>query len=726
MPVDQDTIAHTREEERKELRIPVDIDVLVSLVAPFVDAMTVFSLGAAVRSVRPLRQIAFALALANSTTEGRSAKSKARSFALTWLSLCIPVTSPDAGAHPHSPLFDKSHSNAAQIADIVNETLQSSLPLYQALSTESLTAAFLVLQARFRLDTPLTFLNLASFSAHCSALIWRSNVELMLNQEPLYEPSSWSLFISSISADSNFPSNGRRSLNMRKLSLEGCMLRNDLFRILVDVLHPMSSRKQQAIDYGELSTALALTTPSPKEQAIARDADERIKGHRRMGPRDNNFNNNRLLYCPQCKARLYSNQPNGYSRQQNYRPNNNQQLQGSFYPHHQSHPSFPQQFRGEMYNQQHNNYQRSNFQRQQNDNQQPQPRACQNCYFFLGNYPYIRATADVARPSKCHSSQKTKKFNISNLNLNDNLLGDESLELISTRIIPVCHGLICLELKGNQFTEVGIKSLAERLPPCNISQLNLSFTKLSDESLTILCRALPFSSIEFLCLTDNLLTDLGMRALAAHLDSSRVAHLDLSSNNGLRDEGLRLLSMALPNSNVTQLSLADCDIGFQGVYALTKVIRRTRINILKLSRNRRIGDNGVKYFCENAFQARGAKLTELYMHSVNAFDSGCKALSSSLPSQYCLLLVLDLRDNGITDSGAVSFQKHGLAKLQRLLLGENNIMDRGVEALSHALVASPSLVELNLDDNKVGEEGVQALKLAFLKAKRTRTVKIKW
>ncbi|KAJ3267076.1 hypothetical protein HDU77_007016 [Chytriomyces hyalinus] len=46
----------------------------------------------------------------------------------------------------------------------------------------------------------------------------------------------------------------------------------------------------------------------------------------------------------------------------------------------------------------------------------------------------------------------------------------------------------------------------------------------------MLCKALAFSSIESLSLTDNLLTDLGMRALAAHLDTSPVVHLDLSSN----------------------------------------------------------------------------------------------------------------------------------------------------------------------------------------------------
>ncbi|KAJ3252039.1 RNA-DNA hybrid ribonuclease [Chytriomyces hyalinus] len=623
MPVDQNTYADTHKEERKEL----DIDVLVSLVVPFVDAMTLFTLGGAARSVRPLRQIAFALALTNSTTEGsdfhldafcwkliihkhnstfssnplfaplrnsRSARPKPRSFASTWLSLSVPVAAPDIATPPNSSLFDKSHSDAEQIADIVNETLQSSLSLHEALSTESLTTALLVLQARFRLDAPLTFLNLVSFSTHCATLMWRSNVELVVEQGPLFDPMSWGKFIGGITEDSNFPSNPKRSPNLRKLTVEGCWLGNNLFRLLVDVLHPTSSRKDHAIDCSELSTELSL------------------------------------------------------------------------------------------------------------------------------------ATAEAARPSKYHPTQKPKKINLSTLNLNDNMLGDESLELISTRIIPVCHGLQCLELEGNRFTGVGIKAIAEKLPLCKISRLNLSFTNMSDESLTMLSGALPFSSIESLSLTENLLTDLGMRALAAHLDSSPVVHLDLSSNTGVRDEGLRLLSTALPNSNVTQLSLADCDIGFQGVYALTKVIQKTRINILKLCRNQRIGRNGVKYFCENAFQARGAKLTELHMHYVNAFDTGCNALSSSLPSQHCLLRVLDLRNNGITDDGAVSFQKHGLEKLQRLLLGQNRITDRGVKALSNALVASKSLVELNLVDNRVGGEGVEALESAVLEAKQTKPVKIEW
>jgi len=84
------------------------------------------------------------------------------------------------------------------------------------------------------------------------------------------------------------------------------------------------------------------------------------------------------------------------------------------------------------------------------------------------------------------------------------------------------------------------------------------------------------------------------------------------------------------------------------------------------------------------------------MASLNEFIIGCK-----------------IGDDGVA-ALAKAFQKTALPSLQELHMSKNNIGDDGAKALAQALKATPSLTKLILFTNKIGDGGATALAQAFM------------
>ncbi|KAK1796199.1 hypothetical protein P4O66_009278, partial [Electrophorus voltai] len=96
-------------------------------------------------------------------------------------------------------------------------------------------------------------------------------------------------------------------------------------------------------------------------------------------------------------------------------------------------------------------------------------------------------------------------------------------------------------------------------------------------------------------------------------------------------------------------------------------------------------------------------------------DDKCRVLVSSL-LDHPSLLELDLSHNLIGDRGARAIGKLlGRSHLKRLAIYNNQIRGPGAQALSHALSKNPSLVALNLRLNRLADEGGQAVAQALLK-----------
>ncbi|KAJ3355201.1 hypothetical protein HDU83_003778 [Entophlyctis luteolus] len=274
----------------------------------------------------------------------------------------------------------------------------------------------------------------------------------------------------------------------------------------------------------------------------------------------------------------------------------------------------------------------------------------------------------------------------------------------------------------------GTATLAANLPTTNITHLNLSFTNLTDESLLPISQHLSFTFLESLILTDNKLTHLGVESLCAAIaESPLLRSLNLSSNN-IEDKGGAHIAKVLRLSHLEELLMSDCNIGYKTIRDLSFVIPETRLRILKIGENPRIGANGLMVFAKGLF---GSLIEELHAPCVRGHDSGVSAIAGVIvrasESRKSVLRVLDFRDNQITNDGAAALAAmlRCNCMVETLLLSENEIMDHGVEALADALPQS-KLVELAVEMNKSDVAGEAALKHAFQLTKKLRTVKISW
>ncbi|KAJ3106794.1 hypothetical protein HK100_003679 [Physocladia obscura] len=418
------------------------------------------------------------------------------------------------------------------------------------------------------------------------------------------------------------------------------------------------------------------------------------------------------------------------------------------------------------------------------------------------------------------------------LELNENLLTDVSLSSIAIRMIPKCHALKNLSLKGNKFTET--------------AHLNLSFTNLTDLSLIALSQHLPLiTSLETLILTDNKITHAAIPAFAQAIQSARrLKHLDFTSNHGIADVGTRTL--LLQARRLESLTLAACNLGEGSAYELSRFLRYSQLRVLSVDDNVRIGPPGLTLL---AGGLAGSLVEEFYASGIAGGDSGVKAVAQNLSGYYRVnngnssritrnsnsrknndqkvfyqnrnsncgsyndsrrsqIRILDLSNNQVTNEGAIALADaiSGVVKcgnltkttssvgrvggssnggsnnpdnsnsynkkdnsyilsnnnssynygggsqnfrnnsnfnnnsggsdstassnesnciLESLYLEENEIMDRGVEALAKAIVTS-CVKELFLEENKFSGDGLNALTRAFKESKKTRKIVIRW
>lgn len=109
-----------------------------------------------------------------------------------------------------------------------------------------------------------------------------------------------------------------------------------------------------------------------------------------------------------------------------------------------------------------------------------------------------------------------------------------------------------------------------------------------------------------------------------------------------------------------------------------------------------------------------AKLARLGLNYNSIGDAGALVLMRPLADSACLLTVVGLTGNGLTDAAAVgiaeALQAAGASsRLQRIFLNENRIGDKGGIALAAALTASTVLQRLGLSQNHIGCPGGASL-----------------
>ncbi|XP_062896023.1 NACHT, LRR and PYD domains-containing protein 3-like [Mobula hypostoma] len=159
---------------------------------------------------------------------------------------------------------------------------------------------------------------------------------------------------------------------------------------------------------------------------------------------------------------------------------------------------------------------------------------------------------------------------------------------------------------------------------------------------------------------------------------------------------------------IKHLNLERCHIQCEGIQRLGPGLHKCQE--LRLSDNK-LGDSGVK-LVSAALRNPECKIQKLELGSVGLTVSGAEDLVSGLSTNPSLM-VLNLNDNKLGDSGVKLVSaalRNPECKIQKLWLRDVGLTDSGVEDLVSALSTNLSLTELNLGSNSLTDGSVPALR----------------
>jgi Ran GTPase-activating protein (RanGAP) involved in mRNA processing and transport len=265
--------------------------------------------------------------------------------------------------------------------------------------------------------------------------------------------------------------------------------------------------------------------------------------------------------------------------------------------------------------------------------------------------------------------------------------------------------------------------------------LSLSYHHITDAGLGYICSALMYAApssndpqqsmrLEVLDLEGNLITAKGIPALRLHSNEDcPLLSLNLSYNK-IDEEGGMIIAEALSVNRVLRQLLANnCGFTVNATIAIATSLSRLSKNgksvleELQIDRPnlaRAIGEDCVDHF-SRLCASPNSGLMALSLRHYGCGDLGAKLVAQSL-SRRDSMVSINLECNKIGVAGAealasylIAQAKKGTNSVRSLRLSYNCIGTEGAIALAEALTQTNTLAELTLKNNQIGPPGLLAL-----------------
>lgn len=284
-----------------------------------------------------------------------------------------------------------------------------------------------------------------------------------------------------------------------------------------------------------------------------------------------------------------------------------------------------------------------------------------------------------------------------------------------TELLPLVQQYQVVRLEDCGLTEVRCKDISSALQANpTLTELSLRTNELGNAGVHLVLQGLqnPTCKIQKLNLQNCGLTEAGCGVLTGALRSLptlRELHLN---DNPLGDAGLRMLCEGFldPQCHLEKLQLEYCDLTATSCVPLATVLRaKPDFKELVLSNNNLL-EAGAHTLCqglkESACQLEVLKLEDCGITSANCRDL-CDIVASK-PS----LQELGLGCNKLGNAGIAALCPgllHPSCRIRTLWLWECDITAEGCKDLCRVLSAKQSLKELSLAGNELGDEGARLL-----------------
>ncbi|XP_077057611.1 NACHT, LRR and PYD domains-containing protein 12-like isoform X2 [Siphateles boraxobius] len=308
--------------------------------------------------------------------------------------------------------------------------------------------------------------------------------------------------------------------------------------------------------------------------------------------------------------------------------------------------------------------------------------------------------------------------NLKELNMNNNNLQDSGVKLLCTGLKNIKCKLKILRLSNCSVTEEGYKALASALRsnPSHLIELDLTGNDPGQSGVKKLNHLLqdPDCQLKTLRLNDCNLTDKSCSALAAVLESdTNLKELNMNNNN-LQDSGVKLLCTGLKNikCKLKILRLSNCSVTEEGYKALASALRSNPSHLIELDlTGNDPGQSGVKKLSD-LLQDPDCQLKTLRFLSPAA-EEACQYVNRVAGKNPLLQRELNLSEHKLGDTrvnqiAALLQDKH--CQLNTLTLYGCRITEEQSLILTSALKSNPSLRDLDLSGNKLGDSGVKNLR----------------